>query len=114
MFKKLAFLFVAGLVSTANIAQATVLPLATIQNCETEPGKIFEMVQTRYGEIPFLQGKTMIQAFPSLDWLEGDFYMTFNPSTGTFSIIVVDPSSGMECLWLGGGAVPAVVQGDPT
>jgi hypothetical protein len=114
MFKKLAFLFVAGLVSFTNIARAESLPLATVQHCETESGKLFEMVQTRYGEIPFLQGKTVVQAFPTMNWLEGDFYMTFNPSTGTFSIIVVDPSSGLECLWLGGGARPAGVQGDPT
>ena len=100
MFKNLAFAFLFGLVST--VAQAEVLPLATVQRCETEPNKMFEMVQEEYGEIPFLQGTTLVQAFPSLEWLNGDFYMTMNPDTRTFSIIVVDPQTGMECLWLGG------------
>lgn len=112
MFKKLALSIVAGLVCATNIALAAdPLPLATVQWCEPESGKMFDMVQNKYGEIPFIQGSTSVQTMQG-SWLKGDFYMLMNPESKTFSIILVDPQSGLECLWLAGGdVVPSVGDG---
>ena len=114
MFKKLALFFVIGLVGvTQALAQETKLPLATVQQCDLESGKILGMVQSPpYDEIPFLQGETMIRAMPSGAWLNANFYMLMNPQTKTFSIILSDPTSGMECLWLAGKVQPVIQGGD--
>lgn len=100
-------LFLATLVTSQ--AQAEPKQFASIQQCNDEPGWIFNMVQQQYGEIPFLNGTAVIQAWPTSQWLTGEFYMTVNPDTMTFSIIMRDPASGLECLWLAGEATPAGV-----
>ena len=111
MAKLTAALFVLLAVFGGPALSAEPAPLASIQWCEPEPGKMFEMVQDKYGEQPFIQGSASIQTLQG-PWLKGNFYMLMNPDTRTFSIILIDPQSGLECLWLAGGdVVPSVGDG---
>lgn len=106
MFKTLALSIAFGLVTlTQSIAQEQQpLPFASVQWCEPQAGKMFDMVQDKYGEQPFLQGEATVQTLQG-QWIKGNFYMLMNPDTRTFSVILVDPESGLECLWLAGGKV---------
>ena len=100
------------LVLASSIAQAEPVPFATVQQCETEDsGKIFDLVQNQYSEIPFLEGTTIVQTIQGT-WIGADFYMLMNPETRSFSIILVDPSSGIECLWLAGENAAPSLAGD--
>ena len=112
MFKTLALSIIAGLVFAANTVRAETLPMATVQYCETEPGKMFEGIQDKYGEIPFIEGRATVQSLQG-KYLEANMYMLMNPETRTFTIILVDPTSGLECLWLAGGDIEPSVGGDP-
>lgn len=98
---------IAGLVLLTSPLQAQTLPFASVQMCDAEPGRMFSKIQEEYGEIPFLTGSTVVQTFPQQKWLKGEFYMLLNPENGSFTIIVRDPDSGLECLWLAGEVVPA-------
>jgi len=102
---------IAGLVLLTSPLQAQTLPLASVQLCDTEPGRMFAKIQEEYEEIPFLTGDATVQTFPQGQWLKGEFYMLWNPQTGTFSIVLRDPDSGLECLWLAGEARPAAGDG---
>jgi hypothetical protein len=111
MLKTLALSALFGLVVIGQ-AQAAPAPIATIQQCELEsPGAIFQMVQDKYGEVPMLQGKTMVQSVRG-PYLNANLYMFMNPETRTYSIILVDPNTGMECLWLAGGELAPIYSGE--
>lgn len=69
--------------------------------CESTPGLMFEMVQEKYGEMPFSSGRGIIQSI-SGQWLEAEIYMFINPTKGSYSVIAVDPGSGLQCMLLAG------------
>lgn len=106
--KTLALSLIFGLASSLALSEP--VPFATVQQCELEEqGILFDLVQSQYGEIPFLEGKTLVQTIQGT-WLEAEFYMLMNPETRSFSVILVDPNSGTECLWLAGqNAAPSPV-----
>lgn len=83
--------------------------------CDSEPGKIVNMVQEKYGEIPFATAEGIVQNITGA-WQTGIVIQTVNPTAFTYSIIISDPISGTECLLLAGNKfAPALYepQGDP-
>jgi hypothetical protein len=84
-------------------------------HCDTEPGKIVQMVQEKYGELPFATGQGIVQNITGA-WQSGIIIQTVNPEERSFSIIISDPISGVECLLLAGNSfAPALIEpkGDP-
>lgn len=106
MLKTLALTFFLGL-GFVNIAYADPLPIATAQMCDTEPGKVISMVQDKYGEEPFLVGNTVVQNLRG-GWMKGELLMFIHPENHNFSIVITDPITGLECLWLAGDDVQPV------
>jgi len=83
--------------------------------CDTEPGKIVQMVQEKYGELPFATGQGIVQNISGA-YQSGIVIQTVNPEERSFSIIISDPISGTECLLLPGNSfAPALIEpkGDP-
>ena len=83
--------------------------------CDSEPGKIVQMVQEKYGEIPFATAEGIVQNITGA-WQAGIIIQTVNPEARSLSIIISDPISGTECLLLAGKKfAPALFEpeGDP-
>ena len=83
--------------------------------CDNEPGKIVQMVQEKYGELPFATGQGIVQNISGA-YQSGIVIQTVNPEERSFSIIISDPISGTECLLLAGNSfAPALIEpkGDP-
>ena len=101
-----------GLFLAAGVS-AESAPMMSVQFCELdEAGKTFSVAQDQYGEIPFLEADTFVTT-PQGTFLQANMYLLVNPETKTFSIILVDPVTGVECLWLAGGELEPSVQGEP-
>lgn len=80
--------------------------LAIILECDTDLADILNMVQTKYNEQPFAQGKLLLQVMmPSgvAQWTEADMLMTVNPTApdGSFSI-VAGFANGHGCVLVPG------------
>jgi hypothetical protein len=83
--------------------------------CDNEPGKIVQMVQEKYGELPFATGQGIVQNISGA-YQSAIVIQTVNPEERSFSIIISDPISGTECLLLAGNSfAPALnePEGDP-
>lgn len=95
-----ALLLGSFLAVTSNaIAEPMVMPI--ILSCDSEPGRLLNDVQKDYGEQPFFQGKGIFRT-PDGEWNNTMILTLANPSSGTFSIIMVDVVSGAECLLMVG------------
>jgi len=107
MITKLAAAFLV-LIAAVKIATAEPLMMGIALQCESEPGKIFAMVQDKYGEIPFSTGEVIMQNITGA-WQQGRMYTFINPESKSFTMIVVDPISEVECLLVAGkNFAPAV------
>jgi hypothetical protein len=101
-----------GLFLTTN-AQAEAFVMPTMQTCQMDnPGSTFAIAQEQYGEQPFLQGMTFVTTIQG-QFLMAEMYLLLNPETKTFSLILRDPNTDVECLWLAGGEIVPMIQGDP-
>ena len=100
--------------AVADQTKAEPMIMGTMLQCDTEPGKIIGMVQDKYGEVPFSTAQGIIQSING-SWMQAEVVTTINPSAMTYSVIIIEPSSGTECLLLAGtNFAPAFsVQGDP-
>lgn len=105
------------LLATASADETNAEPrmMGLALRCDSEPGKIVEMVQGEYGELPFATGEGIVQNVTGI-WQSGIVIQTVNPEERSFSIIISDPISGTECLLLAGKKfAPALFEpvGDP-
>ena len=100
--------------ASANDTKAEPMLMGTMLQCDNEPGKIISMVQEKYGEIPFSTAQGVIQSING-SWMQAEVVTTINPSSMSYSVIIIEPGSGTECLLLAGSNfAPAFsVQGDP-
>ena len=100
--------------TTANVqAEPRVMGIAL--QCDNEPGTILDMVQEKYGELPFATAEGIVQNITGT-WQPGVVVQTVNPTAFSFSIIIIDPVTGTECLLLAGNSfAPALFEpeGDP-
>jgi hypothetical protein len=105
-------LFLATAVADETLAEPMLM--GTMLQCDNEPGKIISMVQEKYGEIPFSTAQGVIQNING-SWMKAEVVTTINPSSMSYSVIIIEPDSGTECLLLAGSNfAPAFsVQGDP-
>jgi len=95
--------------ATASLAQAEPRMMGIALQCDSEPGKIIQMVQDKYGEIPFAVAEGIVQNITGR-WQSGIIIQTVNPEAQSFSIIIQDPQGGTECLLLAGSKFsPALV-----
>ena len=95
----------------ATSAHAEPKMMGVITQCDDEPGKVMQMVQERYNELPFSIGEGVIQNIQGA-WIRGEMLMFVNPSSGSYSIILREPATGVECLLLAGGKLrPATGSG---
>jgi len=101
------------LILTTGQAKAESLMMGIALQCDSEAGKIMAMVQDKYGEQPFAQAEGLIQNING-KWQKAFVYTFINPHKGSYSIIISDPVSGIECLMLAGEKFMPIVQGDPT
>ena len=100
--------------ASADETKAEPMLMGTMLQCDNEPGKIISMVQEKYGEVPFSTAQGVIQGI-SGSWMKAEVVTTINPSSMSYSVIIIEPDSGTECLLLAGSNfAPAFsVQGDP-
>jgi hypothetical protein len=76
--------------------------LAIILECDTDLANILNMAQSKYEEVPFAQGKILVQIMMpttgATQWTEAEMLMTVNPQDEkTFSILALF-SNGHGCL----------------
>jgi hypothetical protein len=81
-------------------AEQFVMPIGL--RCDTDANNIIDMVQTKYGEIPFASSQTLVQVVPQGGWLPGVTMQFINPSSGSFSLIMMDENTGAGCLVIAG------------
>jgi len=94
-------------------AKAENLLMGIALQCESEPGKIIELVQEKYGEVPMAIGQGILQNI-SGKWQGAEVLMTVNPETRSYSVIVRDPVGEVECILLAGNNFePAYAEGTP-
>ena len=102
--------------ASADETKAEPMIMGTMLQCDSTPGKIISMVQDKYGEIPFSTATGIIQDIKGR-WLQAEVYITINPSSMSYSVIVIEPNTGLECLLLAGRnfqpAFTEVPEGDP-
>lgn len=97
----------------ATSATAENLLMGIALQCESEPGKILELVQEKYGETPLAVGQGVLQNITG-KWQGAEVLMTVNPESKSYSIIIRDPVSGVECILLAGNNFkPAYAEGTP-
>ena len=104
---------VLGLFLTLTPAHAEPMIMGSMLHCDSESGKIISMVQEKYGEIPLATAQGIIQQINGR-WVQADVVTTINPTSMSFSVIIIDPATGLECLLLAGQNFrPAGPQGEP-
>ena len=94
------FLGISLLVPLNVKAEQFVMPIGL--RCDTDVGNIIDMVQTKYGEIPFATSEALVQVVPQGGWLPGVTMQFINPSSGSFSLIMMDEATGAGCLVIAG------------
>lgn len=106
-------LFLTAAITTQSRAEPNLMPV--VLQCDTEPGKVFEMVSGQYGEVALAQGEGILQSAISGRFQPAEIFITINPQTLSYSIIARDPNSGTECLVMVGSNFRPVTQikGDP-
>lgn len=102
--------------ASADETKAEPVMMGIALQCDSQPGKIIQMVQDKYGEIPFATAKGIVQNITGR-WQSGIIIQTVNPQARSFSIIIQDPQGGTECLLLAGNSFAPVLnvvpEGDP-
>ena len=68
--------------------------------CDNEPGKIVQMVQEKYGELPFATGQGIVQNISGA-YQSGIVIQTVNPEERSFSIIKIDLQVSYHEIHLG-------------
>ena len=96
-----ALLLLGSFLAITNKAHAEPMSMPIVLTCDSEPGAIIHMVQEKYGEAPFFVGEGLFMSMQG-KWNKAQVLSTANPTSGTFSIILVEPFSGMECMLLVG------------
>jgi hypothetical protein len=115
MLERVLALLLGTLFLTTAPAQAEPRMMGIALHCDDEPGTIIQMVQEKYGELPFATAEGIVQNITGR-WQPGTIIQTVNPEELSFSIIIIDPISGVECLLLAGNSfAPALFEpkGDP-
>ena len=87
-------------------AEPFVMPIGL--RCDTDVNNIIDMVQTKYGEIPFASSETLVQVIPQGTWLPGITMQFINPTSGSFSMIMMDEKTGAGCMVLSGQKMTSV------
>ena len=102
----LAMLLALGL--TTN-AQAEPRMMGIALQCDDESGTILSMVQDKFEELPFASAEGIVQNI-SGRWQAAQVIMTVHPDTRTYSVVIIDPNSGTECLLLAGTGFGGIVE----
>ena len=96
--------------SLTTQAQAEPRMMGITLQCDNESGRILEMVQSgNYQELPFASAQGIVQNITGR-WQAADVVMTVNPDSRSFSIVIIDPNSGTECLLLAGQKFGPIVE----
>jgi hypothetical protein len=107
MLVRLTALLLGSFLAVTNNAIAEPMVMPIVLQCDTQPGKMISMVQEQYEEQPFFTGQGIFMGGDSR-WNDALILSTANPRSGTFSIIMIDPQSGAECmLMVGNKLAPA-------
>lgn len=107
MLGRLSTLLLGSILAVTNNAQAEPMAMPIVLSCDTEPGKIVHMVQEKYGEFPFFVGEGIFMMMNG-KWNKAQVLSTANPTSGTFSIMIVEPTTGTECMLIvGSNLAPA-------
>jgi len=101
-----------GLFLTTSLAIAEPAMMGTVTNCETENGKMLQLVQEKYGEIPLSRAMGLIQSING-KWMEVEVYIFLNPESKSYSVIALEPESGIQCLVIAGGGMEPIFSGKP-
>ena len=87
-------------VPSVSKAEQFVMPIGL--RCDTDVNNIIDMVQTKYGELPFATSESLVQVVPQGQWLPGRTLQFINPSNGSFSLVMMDEATGAGCLVIAG------------
>lgn len=90
-------------------AQAASRMMGIALQCDDESGTLLSMVQDKYNELPFASAEGLVQNI-SGRWQTAQVVMTVDPDSRSYSIILIDPNSGTECLLLAGQKFGGIVE----
>jgi len=119
MLLKLTQALIAGLVlllisnpalSQEETKKYNSIPMSTITMC-MEPEEAKRLVKD-YGEVQFMEGKGVIQLFPSGKFLGGTMKFFADPDDWSYTIFFADPEDKMWCGILMGEELAPAVAGD--
>lgn len=103
-----ACLFLLAVISTA---QAEEMALPTVAQCDSDPEKIFKVVEEQYNEVAFIEGNGGVISVNG-QYMISEFKMYLNPESKSFSVIIIDPITGVACLYFAGNNLIPSVTGD--
>lgn len=82
------------------------LPINTM--CVNPKNSLTEMVTGKYGEVPFAEGKAMVQYYKTGTWVEVPFTLFVNPAGTTWSLVGFMPGGPACIISSGEGFIPAI------
>lgn len=80
--------------------------------CDSQPEKIFSLVQNKYGEKPFAAGSILVRSAVTGQFFEAKAFMLVNPDTKSFSLIGMF-ADGSGCMLINGNKFTPYIEGKP-
>ena len=108
MLGRLSMLMLGIFLTVPFNAQAEQFMMPIGLRCDTDVNNIIDMVQSKYGEIPFASSETLVQVVPQGKWLAGVTLQFINPTSGSYSMIMMDEATGAGCMVLAGQKMTSV------
>ena len=104
MLGRLSTLLLGSILAVTNSVQAEPQPVQAQVTlaCDMDVANILGLVQTKYGEIPFATATGIMQLTQNGQWISGNVVQTINPQSKSFSMILMDPATGMGCMIIAG------------
>jgi hypothetical protein len=104
MLGRLSALLLGSILAVTNSVQAAQQPVQVEVTlaCDMDVSNILELVQTKYGEVPFATATGLMQLTNGGRWISGNIVQTINPQSNSFSLIMMDPETGMGCMIIAG------------
>lgn len=108
--KVLAVVLGLFLMSTTAHSQSQ-LRMGIALECDSKVQNMLDLVQDKYGEQPFVTGQGLVQNITG-KWQAAEVMMLVNPESKSFSVIIMDPVSGLACMLLAGQKFGVALRGN--
>ena len=94
-----------------NEVQPPIVNLPILIDCGTK--EAIAEITDRYEEIPFMEG-IIAWRIPSGHLLEGPMHFYYNPTSGSFSIVVTPSDENLACVFVMGRSLKPYISRDQT